>query len=134
VISFRWFLLAGSLAVASTACHDSCGKGYVLKEHLCVPEAAHEDVKDAGHDELDASSSDAGNTVLPTCTDSTFNATCLLATDCGCDTGYCAGYPGQPGICTHTGCLEGQAVCPATWGCMDLSALVQPGLSICTPP
>ena len=80
---------------------------------------------------VDASVADGGAETA--CSDSTFGKTCTTAVDCGCDTGFCAGYPGQKGICSHSGCLEDASVCPATWSCGDFSAF-QTGPWLCTPP
>jgi hypothetical protein len=126
--------LAGATLVVS--CDDTCGTGYVYRNHVCIQLAtgtggSANTAGDGGS--LEDSGTDSGGGSQTGCSDSTFGDTCLTVTDCGCDTGYCAGYPGQQGICSHSGCLETPSVCPSTWVCQDFSAF-QPGLSLCTPP
>lgn len=125
------------VALASTLvlvdCDDSCYPGYILKNHVCIAEAAPASATGGtGSNEDSGTSEDAGKP-QETCSDSTFGNTCMTAADCGCDTAYCAGYPGQQGICSHSGCLENPSVCPSTWNCQDFSAF-QTGLSLCAPP
>ena len=130
----RQLLLGAGLGLVAFSCHDTCPTGYVLKQNACVlaaPEVGNP--QDGGDSGLTIDAGDADSNVAPTCTDSTFGNACMIHTDCGCDTGYCAGLPGQQGICSHTGCLQDASVCPAGWGCMDLAAY-QAGLSLCTPP
>ena len=63
-----------------------------------------------------------------------FGDVCTVTENCTAPAGFCAIQPGAPtGFCTATGCLEDPTVCPAHWGCYDLS-MFQPGLSICTQP
>jgi hypothetical protein len=149
-IAARWWW-----CVLVCACHDTCPAGYRLYENTCVvaniagssnsqggmpiasePTATLGGTGTRPSPESVAGASNGGAPVAVTsgCQDESFGRTCLSAADCGCDTDYCAAYPGQPGLCTHTGCLGNTSICPATWGCMDLSS-IQPGLpSICTPP
>ena len=118
-----------------TACNASCFKGYTLKENLCVLSVDSGVIDGSGTHDAGATVMGNDADVPPTaCTESTFDSTCLTATDCGCDTGFCAAMPGQQGFCTHSGCLQDTSVCPTGWTCMDLSAYGQQGLSICTPP
>lgn len=119
-------------------CEDTCPAGYVYTRHICVAPTPPTDGTGGGENGSDrdagngtgGTGNDAGD---PVCTDATFAKTCMTAADCGCDTGFCAGYPGQAGICSHTGCLQDPSVCPSTWSCQDLSAY-QAGLSVCSPP
>jgi hypothetical protein len=64
-----------------------------------------------------------------------FGATCTDSPMCAAPTTYCAKMLGATsGYCTVTGCKENATVCPAGWGCLDLS-MFQPGApSICTKP
>ncbi|MDQ3368558.1 MAG: hypothetical protein M3680_24280 [Myxococcota bacterium] len=64
-----------------------------------------------------------------------FGDVCVVNADCAAPTSFCARLPADPtGYCTDVGCLTEPAVCPASWGCFDLSVL-QAGLpSICTKP
>ena len=130
----RRFLLGVGFGLVSIACHDTCPSGYVLSERACVFVAASTSNPQDGGDEqpkVDAAVADSG--AETTCSDSTFGNVCTTALDCGCDTRFCAGYPGQKGICSHSGCLQDASVCPANWSCADFSAY-QAGLSLCTPP
>jgi len=125
----------GATLLLQTACNESCSKGYTLKESVCVL-SVDSGLIDSGGTK-DAGPTAPGNDadVTPTgCADSTFGSACFTATDCGCDTGFCAAMPSQQGFCTHSGCLQDTSVCPSGWTCMDLSAYGQQGLSICTPP
>jgi hypothetical protein len=55
--------------------------------------------------------------------------------DCGCGADYCAIQPGQSsGYCTATGCTQDPTVCPANWGCFDLSGFDPSAPSICRAP
>ena len=134
-------LIAVACSLLSVNCDESCPPGYVFASHACIAEAGGAtsstggtgSQSDGGAPSEDSGlSNDAGDTSVPTCKDSTFGNTCMTAADCGCDTGFCAGYPGQQGICSHTGCLQDASVCPANWTCQDFSAF-QAGLSVCTP-
>jgi hypothetical protein len=64
-----------------------------------------------------------------------FGATCTEDANCQAPANYCAKTPGAPsGYCTQTGCLADASICPAGWGCLDLSRF-QPGApSICSKP
>lgn len=131
-MSHRWVLFVVVFGCATTACQESCSQGYVLSQHVCVPLSPSMSEQDAGNVEPEVTvDSDAGNASV--CVDSTFGVRCMVATDCGCDSGFCTGYNGQAGICTHAGCTEDASVCPPNWGCLDLSAQYA-GLSICSPP
>ena len=128
----------GAAASLQTACSASCPKGYTLKENVCVLSVDSEVVDSGGTEDAGTTASGNDADVSPTeCADATFGSACFTATaatDCGCDTGFCAAMPGQQGFCTHSGCLQDPPVCPSGWTCMDLSAYGQQGLSICTPP
>jgi hypothetical protein len=131
-------LIVMASGVLFVNCDDTCPPGHVYTRHVCVaPPASTEGTggEQNGPDRdadtgTGSTGNDAGN---PVCTDSTFGKTCMTAVDCGCDTGFCAGYPGQAGICSHTGCQQDASICPLNWSCQDLSAY-QAGLSVCTPP
>jgi hypothetical protein len=123
-------LMAVVAGILSSTCSESCPPGYSLGNHVCT---AAPDNGTGGSTTTDASAQNDAGRIDGTCTDLTFGKTCTSAADCGCDTGYCAGYPGQAGICSHTGCLQDPTVCPAGWPCQDFSAY-QAGLSLCTPP
>jgi hypothetical protein len=64
-----------------------------------------------------------------------FGDVCTTEVDCGAPTAFCTKQPGaSSGYCTGTGCLADPTVCPAGWGCVDLSVF-QAGLpAICTQP
>jgi len=131
-------LLAAITGLLSINCDDSCQPGYAIKSHVCFAigstgGSGNTAVPDAGTGADAGTHDDAGNIDDSTCTDSSFGKTCMSAADCGCDTAFCAGYPGQQGLCSHTGCLQDPTVCPADWPCQDFSAY-QAGLSLCTPP
>ncbi len=135
--------------LAAASCHDQCPTGYQFFENTCVLVAATTGGSTSGGASTQgggaaADAAAAGTTTGETsqagagtatgCGDNSFGRACLSVADCACDTDYCAGYPGQQGVCTHTGCLTDAAICPSQWGCMDLST-IQPGLpSICSPP
>jgi hypothetical protein len=132
------FLL--SLTFAATAasgatlgCSDECGEGYHLENHLCAADASDGagGAPDGSGGSGAAGSGEAGAAGEPAC-DPTFGEDCVTSSECSCDATFCAGYPGEVGICTRTGCVEDPSVCPPDWGCMDLVAFGLP--SICTPP
>jgi hypothetical protein len=106
-------------------CGDECGPGYERWEHLCRA------VAEEGGGGGDATAGAAGSMA---CEASTFAQTCLGAEDCECDADFCAGYPGEEGICTRTGCGDGPSVCPSDWNCTDLSPFGPDLPTICTPP
>lgn len=62
-----------------------------------------------------------------------FGDICTGDPSCMAPTNFCAKYPSDPtGYCTRTGCLTDMSICPAGWGCLDLSAY---GLAaICLKP
>lgn len=64
-----------------------------------------------------------------------FGKDCTDSKECSGEASYCALQPGKTtGYCTATGCTSNASVCPAGWGCFDVSAF-QPGApSICTKP
>lgn len=64
-----------------------------------------------------------------------FGAACADSTECTGTATYCAVQPGsRTGYCTVTGCKETPSVCPARWGCFDLSIFQPGGPSFCTKP
>ena len=66
---------------------------------------------------------------------SDFGDECVESSECHCEVDYCALQPGQTsGICTRTGCLEDESICPEGWMCLDLSAFSPELPSICVPP
>jgi hypothetical protein len=119
-----------TLLVASLggACEDDCGPGYERAQHLC--RVIHEDGT-GGEGGFGETLGAAGTRA---CEMSTFAQICLTADDCACDADFCAGYPGEEGICTRTGCDEDPSVCPSDWNCTDLSAFGPDLPVICTPP
>lgn len=125
--------LTATLAVASAsslslACSDECSEGYHLANHLCAADAG---AAGAGGAPDGGGNQEAGAAGETTC-EPTFGEDCLTSADCSCDATFCAGYPGEVGTCTRTGCTEDPSLCPSDWGCMDLSVYALP--SICTPP
>ena len=102
--------LAVGLPLSLAGCGEQCDPGYELKNHLCYQAAAP--------------SGAAGAAGAPSCDEpsiSTFGGVCRSDTDCVCDSDFCAGIPGQEGLCTRTGCDTDPAVCPDGFSCMDLS-------------
>ncbi len=64
-----------------------------------------------------------------------FGMTCSDTSECPSPTDWCAIQPSATsGSCTRKGCLEDTTICPADWGCMDLSVFSPALPSICTPP
>jgi hypothetical protein len=120
------FALAGIVALF-TGCEDECGSGYVRADHLC--RATTEGGAEAG-----AAGSSAGEAGETGCELSTFAETCLAHAECQCDADFCAGFPGEEGICTRTGCDEDPSVCPQDWGCVDLASFDPSLPAICAPP
>lgn len=118
-------LIAGFVV---SGCEDDCGPGYERFDHLCRVVTEEGSGGEGGSDEL------AGAAGTAACEVSTFAQTCLTAEDCQCDADFCAGYPGEEGICTRTGCGEDPNVCPEDWNCMDLSPFGPDLPTICTPP
>jgi hypothetical protein len=108
-------------------CHDECGAGYEPSQHLCRAVAQEGFGGEGGGDAAGAAGTMA-------CEASTFAQACLTAEDCECDADFCAGYPGEEGICTRTGCGDDPSVCPSDWNCMDLSPFGPDLPTICTPP
>jgi hypothetical protein len=135
-------LLAWGLPLA---CRDSCPAGYQFYEQTCVAVATAGSSNTAGGSSGNAPScpvagrssgnaGTAGSAGVAACSESAFGRCCVTVADCDCDTDYCAAYPGQAGVCTHTGCLIDPSICPDQWTCMNLATL-QPGMpSICIPP
>jgi hypothetical protein len=64
-----------------------------------------------------------------------FGDVCTESPECALPTAFCLIVPGAPsGYCTAVGCLADPTVCPAGWGCVDLS-MYGPGLpSVCSAP
>jgi hypothetical protein len=126
------------VAVLLARCHDRCGEGYELEDSLChevlaSPGEAGASSGRAGA-ESTAAAGGAGVGGAEECNDDTVGSECTTEDDCGCDSDFCAAYPGQSGFCTHTGCDMDPSVCKAAWTCTDLSTF-QAGLpAICTPP
>jgi hypothetical protein len=118
--------LAFAASSAAAGCRDRCGQGYELQNHLCVALPSVDGGGGAGGS--DGGGEEGG---APAC-EPTFGEACLGSTECGCDATFCAGYPGEVGVCTRTGCLEDPSVCPPDWSCMDLAEFGLP--SICVPP
>lgn len=130
-------LVTLSLATAAASaitlgCSENCGDGYRLVNHLCTADISDDGAGGAPDGRGGTGSGqEAGASGGPLC-EPTFGEECFATADCSCDATFCAGYPGEAGICTRTGCTEDPSVCPSDWGCMDLSAYALP--SICTPP
>ncbi len=117
VLSYRSAVIALTLLLAG------CGVG-----RLCDPDQTHVNGVCYAPDAPPATA-DADETYAH------FGDVCVVDTDCPVPTSFCAKLPADPtGYCTAVGCLTDPAVCPAGWGCFDLSVL-QAGLpSICTKP
>ncbi|MBN1609074.1 MAG: hypothetical protein JW940_20770 [Polyangiaceae bacterium] len=120
---------------------NDCDPGWVYKDHACRQAADSETGQggaggEAGTEDAgtggEADGGGAGGEVGAPCA-SQLGATCTQTTDCTCDTSYCAALPGSPGICTRTGCLQDESVCPSGWSCMDLSGYGVGLPSICVP-
>jgi hypothetical protein len=64
-----------------------------------------------------------------------FGDVCTATPECVLPTAFCLIMPGAPsGYCTAVGCLADPTLCPAGWGCLDLS-MYGPGLpSVCAAP
>jgi hypothetical protein len=135
-------LVSGAWSITlSTACSDECDPGWEIRNHECVRTAAAATGEDAGApgdgaaaDGIQPDAGGDGGDAGSQCTESQFGATCqqsLQTGECTCDTDYCAGYPGSPGICTRSGCLENPSVCPSGWNCTDLSVYSPELPSIC---
>ena len=121
-----WLLLLGPCFVASLAnCGEQCDPGYHLERHLCYVDL---EVAGAGGDD----GGQAG--AAGACSETTFAAECLSNADCVCDSDFCAGYPGQVGFCTRSGCDRDPSVCPSGYSCMDLSSFGAGLPAICTQP
>jgi hypothetical protein len=128
----RFLLLATAASSVTLGCSDECGEGYRLVNHLCVAPVVPDGTggaADGGGGTGGTGGHEAG--AGPVC-DPTFGEDCLSSDECSCDATFCAGYPGEVGVCTRTGCIEDPSVCPSDWGCMDLAVYGLP--SICTPP
>lgn len=125
-------VLLCSLGLAG-ACADTatCDPDQVLVEGACLPRGGTGGGTgaDAGTPPPDADAAGdgcAGPEVA-------FGTSCGGPDDCGCPAPYCAIQPGASvGFCTVTGCKEHPSVCPATYGCLDLTAFGAP--SFCAPP
>ena len=116
-------LLAAGISVSLAGCGEKCDPGYHIEESICYVDVAAA----AG------AAGAAGAPAAPSCDDpsiETFGAVCYSDADCVCDSDFCAGYPGQAGICTLRGCGTDPSICPSGYSCMDLSTFVA-GLSIC---
>lgn len=69
------------------------------------------------------------------CATPVLGSVCSSDADCGCDADYCAIQPGNAdGNCTRTGCLQDPTICPADWGCLDISVFLPGGPNFCVPP
>ena len=123
--SAAWLLiLAASAAAALSGCGERCDPGYHLDRHICYADTAA--TSEAG---AAGATSDAATCPGPGVT--TFAADCKSSADCVCDSDFCAGYPGQTGFCTRSGCDKDPTLCPSGYTCMDLSSF---GVGhICTP-
>jgi hypothetical protein len=123
-----WLLFAGPcLVLGLTDCGEQCDPGYHLERHLCfVDLPAGGDAGGAGND------GEAG--AAGACSETTFAKECHDDADCVCDSDFCAGYPGQIGFCTRTGCDADPSVCPSGYSCMDLSSFGAGLPAICTQP
>jgi len=64
-----------------------------------------------------------------------FGDVCATSPECALPTAFCVIVPGAAsGYCTAVSCLTDPSICPAGWGCVDLS-VYGPGLpSICSAP
>ena len=116
-------LLLGALGALGSAtlggCGERCDPGYHLHDDLCYVDAPAP-AADAGAEAAGA----AGAASAPSCDDpsvTTFAAPCKSNADCVRDSDFCAGYPGQTGFCTRSGCDLDPSVCPSAYSCMDLS-------------
>jgi hypothetical protein len=118
------------LAPLFTACEDECGSGYVRSDHYC--RAVVEGGAEGGAAGSPVGEGGAAGEV--SCDVSSFSQTCLTHDQCECDADFCAGFPGEEGICTRTGCDEDPSVCPSDWGCLDLASFDPTLPTICTPP
>jgi hypothetical protein len=64
-----------------------------------------------------------------------FGDVCTANPECALPTAFCVILPGATsGYCTAVGCLADPGVCPATWGCVDLSVYGEGLPSICSAP
>jgi len=106
-------------------CGEKCDPGYHLENHLCYVDVAVDGA--GGADDGQAGAAGA-------CSETTFAAECLSSADCTSDADFCAGYPGQVGFCTRSGCDRDPSVCPAGYSCMDLSSFGAGLPAICTQP
>lgn len=117
-----WSLVLAPCLLAGLAnCGEQCDPGYHLENHLCYIDVAPDGAAGAG--------GEAG-----ACSETTFASDCLSNADCVCDSDFCAGYPGQVGFCTRTGCDTEPSVCPSGYSCMDLSSFGAGLPAICSQP
>lgn len=64
-----------------------------------------------------------------------FGISCSADPDCTAPADYCAKMPGaSTGYCTQEGCKTDATICPASWTCFDLSAIVPNGPNFCQEP
>lgn len=110
------------ISLYAAACIDEpCDPGQTFAAGLCVivpPDARVADARD-GDAAAEARS-------VP------FDTVCTATAQCGGVTNFCAIVPGElQGFCTHDGCVEDLSVCPPDVGCLDLTPLGAPGMSIC---
>jgi hypothetical protein len=64
-----------------------------------------------------------------------FGDVCSASPECALPTVFCVVMPGATsGYCTAVGCLADPTVCPAGWGCVDLSIYGAGLPSICSAP
>jgi hypothetical protein len=111
------YLLPLVLALSACSEKDPCDDGQSLRDGYCY-------AVDAGLPAADTATAEAGTA---------FGQTCAASGECPAPTTYCAIQPGQSsGFCTTFGCDQDATICPATWGCMDLTPY---GLAahMCTP-
>ena len=130
----------GLLVVAAglVACAEKtpCDDNQALRNGYCWPVDAaitSADVSPAP-DDVAATESGASLDTDTTSTSSAFGMSCTASTECVAPTVYCAVQPGQTkGFCTAFGCDKNPGICPAGWGCMDLSSYGM-AAHICIPP
>lgn len=115
------------MTLVATGCQSSpCDPGQTHSDGLCYPDV------DAAP--VDGSPVDGGADAAVDAF-AHYGDVCAETGECEAPTDYCAVQPGSSaGYCTHTGCVEDEAVCPPEWGCLDLSVFDPTLPSICTPP
>lgn len=132
--------LACLAGLAAGGCIDSyCDPGQTHQDGLCYPglDAQPPSIDGGAADggPTDGSADDGGSADATADPFAHYGDVCADTDGCEAPADYCAVQPGQPtGFCTHTGCLEDDGVCPAGWGCLDLSVFDPTLPSICTQP